>query len=1071
MKKKSGQQKKVLRDLQKFVDNNAGGDTEGLFNSFFNTRKNQKKNLSQNLILQNDKVNGLISGLRNACNSSPAKGKKQFLSLMRAAGFTQREVQEFGFSCSFDAWKTAGNFNKNHTPGSYIPSNGGRQKTDPLILKDISDFALSKENCRPSPNRTVKVGKGKGNKEDVPVSYLNTSVSEAYHKWRRQRTQAKAKVVSEPVFRAHLKTIKELKKAKKATDMCAICVTGKKVEAELNKMRRRLIKSSLKKRFEKLKQLNKNYQQHKHDQEHQRKKFNQTIKGLKPNRGVVVLDFKSNVIINQNPTHEIGKDFYDNPQRSCFGIVLYYNNGQGVQKHYFDNFSNSTDHNSSFVISAIKKLLSDPFFIGLELKFLHFWMDNGPVHFRTKELFHFFYHFKKNFQISTKWNFFVEGHGKSCCDRRFSRISSMVKNYVNNPDNPIIKSVGDLVKAIRSEQINCNERRQFKGKDKISSTQVNLDVPESTHFLALKISNFKKGYYSFYKKDDKLVASFLTGGPVVKEWEPKAANVKRKEKEDKEGHAVPSEIEGENALMKLSQFFSLRDDVEVIQETTLSETDQQTQEILSQMEGIHTRSRVREARREAEARIDHSQSTSSTNQNNTSDSIPQENESDYEYNVLMSARPQVQHEDDDEIELKRRKHKRRSPPNQPQAHHNNTQDGFETHDDDITVEYDREEDLQVQTIEDDSDLESTQQNMRSHTISEELETVYTAEIVSSSDAQSNPLIENQSNQHVKKRPREDPEPPEQMKKKARKTVQSVKKNRNKRKREGENLETKGKKRARKATTQAEIVPDAQINSHEDAATTRSRKRKRVFDPSDESSTAKKRKVEAKVPDMKFSSGYKYYENISEETLHEVQKVDKTYHISSFLSSDITREFMIRKHFPRNPDLPDCSVQLVKVSSLVPFVEADRTQVSKNPDLPPDVAMEESHGSILQRGFLEPAILQFSYGDHTARLTEGNTRLAFARTHDIEYIPIRVVPLNAPLEGVEVQGIIPHKQWLVASDLHFPTVKDTGHPYFPPQVEKKVFRDVDPRLWFDKSVDVTEDELVVAFDQLLNLGSE
>ena len=39
MKKKSGQRKKVLKDLEKFIEGNAGGDTEGLFNSFLK-RKN-----------------------------------------------------------------------------------------------------------------------------------------------------------------------------------------------------------------------------------------------------------------------------------------------------------------------------------------------------------------------------------------------------------------------------------------------------------------------------------------------------------------------------------------------------------------------------------------------------------------------------------------------------------------------------------------------------------------------------------------------------------------------------------------------------------------------------------------------------------------------------------------------------------------------------------------------------------------------------------------------------------------------------------------------------------------------
>ena len=134
---------------------------------------------------------------------------------------------------------------------------------------------------------------------------------------------------------------------------------------------------------------------------------------------------------------------------------------------------------------------------------------------------------------------------------------------------------------------------------------------------------------------------------------------------------------------------------------------------------------------------------------------------------------------------------------------------------------------------------------------------------------------------------------------------------------------------------------------------------------------------------------------------------------------------------------------------------------------PDVAMEQSCGSILERGFLEAAKLQYSYADNTALLTEGNTRLAFSKAHNIEYIPVTVIPVNGPLEGATelVQGEVPRKQWLVASDLHLPTVNDDRHPYFPIEVEKMVFEDVDPPSWLDKSIDIEQDELLVAFERL------
>jgi hypothetical protein len=68
-------------------------------------------------------------------------------------------------------------------------------------------------------------------------------------------------------------------------------------------------------------------------------------------------------------------------------------------------------------------------------------MDNAK-HFKNKELCFYFYDFYENFfkrKFEISWNFFVEGHGKSLCDARFSLISRFIKNFIIQKNKKIEK--------------------------------------------------------------------------------------------------------------------------------------------------------------------------------------------------------------------------------------------------------------------------------------------------------------------------------------------------------------------------------------------------------------------------------------------------------------------------------------------------------------------------------------------------------------------------------------------------------------------------------------------------------
>ena len=98
-------------------------------------------------------------------------------------------------------------------------------------------------------------------------------------------------------------------------------------------------------------------------------------------------------------------------------------------------------------------------------------MDNGGT-FRTREMFaHFWKVHRSGLHVNA--DFFVEYHGKSCCDTRFSHVSSMLKEYCNDPRNPRIRTTSGLASAIETMQRKQNKSR-VKEKNpmkKILSTQ------------------------------------------------------------------------------------------------------------------------------------------------------------------------------------------------------------------------------------------------------------------------------------------------------------------------------------------------------------------------------------------------------------------------------------------------------------------------------------------------------------------------------------------------------------------------------------------------------------------------
>ncbi len=138
--------------------------------------------------------------------------------------------------------------------------------------------------------------------------------------------------------------MKYLKKPKKDTDMCHICESGKKNEKRLATLKNKKDLSEKEKTLlKKYKLIEELFVEHIKIVEHQKDFFNNEIKTITSIKKVVlVMDFKQNIVINQSHNVEIGRDWYQSPQRTVFGVTAYYLEDNIIKKKYFDIFSNSS---------------------------------------------------------------------------------------------------------------------------------------------------------------------------------------------------------------------------------------------------------------------------------------------------------------------------------------------------------------------------------------------------------------------------------------------------------------------------------------------------------------------------------------------------------------------------------------------------------------------------------------------------------------------------------------------------------------------------------------------------------
>ena len=156
-----------------------------------------------------------------------------------------------------------------------------------------------------------------------------------------------------------------------------------------------------------------------------RGEFNSLKKELNTQECILVIDFKQNIELNRGPSED-SKSYYSRPQRSYFTIALIHGEDEG-RITYYDFISDLLTHDSLFVIDCLNILLQSNQWNYYGFDSVHFWMDNGPNHFRTTELMAHLTSLKSKF-IQLTINFFAPYHGKCVCDSHFSLVSRILSS-------------------------------------------------------------------------------------------------------------------------------------------------------------------------------------------------------------------------------------------------------------------------------------------------------------------------------------------------------------------------------------------------------------------------------------------------------------------------------------------------------------------------------------------------------------------------------------------------------------------------------------------------------------------
>jgi hypothetical protein len=423
---------------------------------------------------------------------------------------TKEYLLGLGFNIGSRVFTTANKRVAEGKAGKFDKPTGRPKKVTLNQLLLIKDLLKKPENSFPAAQKTISHRIFDSTSSDFltptkvtqPCYYLEHTISILYLDYLDVGGSFK-----ETTFRKALKKyFPYYKKACKESDLCHYCECGKKLQENLKALVNKHCLhthtvDNCNCEFENTVNAEKIailaaleiVKKHRNNKDIQRKAFLKQRQSLQAGEFLLVMDFKANLQLMESQ-RQVGRDFYNKPQRTCFGANIYFLGPEGnIVKHPYDIFSKCLNHDAHFVGSALNLIFSDQWFKDQSFKSGIFWMDGGP-HFKNLELSNYFQGLKENKFSAIEWNFFVENHGKNPCDSRFSSISTWLTSWFLKSQKEI-RTTTDIIEAVQAGQMCSNEcRGPKKNKPMIFSTQLILKITPSINVHKLKLP----GITSFY---------------------------------------------------------------------------------------------------------------------------------------------------------------------------------------------------------------------------------------------------------------------------------------------------------------------------------------------------------------------------------------------------------------------------------------------------------------------------------------------------------------------------------------------------------------------------------------------
>jgi hypothetical protein len=304
----------------------------------------------------------ILDNIKTLHTNADLKHKSSILSLV-ADLFSNSELKNLGFNFSNKQFKTAIKKAKNkqfllNNYQRFIPKSKVSidKETQKLIINlllqnsrlssaTISQNSISSDLIKEIPNFNSKA-----------IYYLEKTKYDIYYELKAQNPDLKLSL-----SKFYKLCPKNFKKAKKLTDMCKVCVEGKKAKKKLQQLINNN-NSNNDNIIEQLKQEINYYEQHIYFRKQQQQLYKKSIEYTTSSSCVIVIDFKENFKIGGGPV-ETGNVFYEKKQISLLSFTVIYKENDKQTIKYFNFFLKILNHNSLFVKDCINKLLAYSFIL------------------------------------------------------------------------------------------------------------------------------------------------------------------------------------------------------------------------------------------------------------------------------------------------------------------------------------------------------------------------------------------------------------------------------------------------------------------------------------------------------------------------------------------------------------------------------------------------------------------------------------------------------------------------------------------------------------------------------------